>query len=410
MSTEGSHSLTLARSWPNGKLGWWLVGFVVTLVYVAWTLVTLRHASPHEFIRVGRQFVGASQASPVISGNARRYHYDGDIGFDGQFVYFIAVDPERARYYLDAPAYRYTRILYPLLAGTLALRNPDLVPYTLIGLNLGMIALGTSVLAAWLRRKGASPWLAMVYGFYPGLFIALQRDTTEIMAYSLVALAIYLYDFGTRWRVPASAAVFALSLLARETAAVFAALWAADALLAGKGRLTARMTVNWRPAAVFLGLAVGPLLAWKAVLFFWLGSFGFERVLTPVPFGGAVAQAARHQLDMEQIRTIILPALLCGGAALFALFRGSQRVEIWALLVNVGLCVVFLGAPSFNDISSSGRVTLPVALAAVLCVPYVSGRALGWFWASAALWMAPMVNWLMIPTAKGLLATLRPKL
>src|SRR5262249_27469938 len=157
---------------------------------------------------VGRKFVATSQASPVISGNANRYHYDGDIGFDGQFAYFIAVDPERARYYMDVPAHRYTRILYPLLARALALRDPDLVPYTLIGLNLAMIALGTLVLGAWLRRKGVSPWLAAVYGFYPGAFIALQRDTTEIMAYGLVILAIYLYDFGTPRRVMAPAAIF----------------------------------------------------------------------------------------------------------------------------------------------------------------------------------------------------------
>lgn len=399
---EGSSGFAQGRSGLAGRRSWWLVGLLVIFVYSAWTLGALRHAGPQEFIHFGRGVVGRSLASPVISGNAARFHYDGEIGFDGQFAYFLAVDPRLAHHYMDA--YRYTRILYPMLARALALGDADLVPYTLIGVNLAMIALGTLVVGAWLERRGVSAWLAAVYGFYPGVFITLQRDTTEIMAYALVALAIHRYDFGTHWRVPMSAAVFALAALTRETSAIFAGLWGVSLLFSGEGPVRARMAMNSRPAAMFLGIAVVPLLAWKAILLLWLGPHKVAAYFTPIPFGGILYQGVRHQLGTAQLHTVVLPGLLCGGAALFALFRGLRRVEFWALLINVMLHIVFLGPPSFNDISSSARVTLPIVLAAVLCVPFVPPGGRAWFWASAALWLAPMVTWLMIPTARTILA------
>src|SRR5206468_11699444 len=97
--------------------------------------------------------------------------------------------------------------------------------------HLRMLGVGAGPLAALVRRRGLSPWYAAIYGFYPGVLITLQRDTTEIMAYGLVAVAIYLFEARRRWFW--SAIVFALAILARETAAIFAIGYAAALLLAG---------------------------------------------------------------------------------------------------------------------------------------------------------------------------------
>ena len=113
-----------------------LVSLAVFGIYAVWTAVALRHG-PESFIHIGRIFVAKSHASPAIDQRAASYHYDGDIGFDGQFAYFIAVDPVNARYYADSPAYRYTRIVYPLTARAVALGRADLVPYSLVLVNLG---------------------------------------------------------------------------------------------------------------------------------------------------------------------------------------------------------------------------------------------------------------------------------
>jgi hypothetical protein len=389
------------RSAVDGSRSWLLVGLTVTFVYVAWTLLTLMHASPQDFIHIGRSFVERSRTSQVISGYTDRYHYDGDIGYDGQFMYFIALDPARARYYVDYPPYRYTRILYPLLAGELGFHDAELVANALIAINLALIALGISVLGAWLRSRGVSAWLAAVYGFYPGIFITLQRDTSEIMAGSLVIIAIYVYDYGPRWRLVLSAAFFSLGALTRETALVFAGVWAFGVLFSGDGALAARIATNWRRFLIFLAIAFGPLLAWKVFLFVWLGSLGLNGVLSPIPFGG-VHYLIRHEVEMEQLRTVVVPAFLCLVAAIIALFAGIRRVEIWALFANSLLYMAFLGPASFEDLSSSARVTVPIVLAAVLAMPYLSQRTRPWFWASAALWLAPMIYWIVLPVESGL--------
>jgi hypothetical protein len=399
---EGKNNLLeWIRSAVDGRRSWLLVGLTITFFYVAWTLLTLMHGSAQDFIHIGRSFVERSNASAVISGHADRYHYDGDIGYDGQVMYFISLDPARARDYIDYPAYRYTRILYPLLAGAVGFHDPDLVADALIAINLAMIAIGVSVLGAWLRRRGVSAWFAAVYGFYPGILVTLQRDTSEIMAYSLVVVAIYLHDYGPRWRLVLSATFFSLAALTRETALVFAGVWAVGVLLSGDGALAARIAANWRKSLVFMAIAFGPLLAWKVFLLVWLGSLGLAGVLSPVPFGG-VHYLVRHMVEMEQLRTVVVPAFVCLAAAIFALIAGVRKVEIWALLANSLLYMAFLSPAAFEDLSSSGRVTVPIALAAVLAVPSLSQRTRAWFWASAALWLAPMIYWVVLPVESGL--------
>jgi hypothetical protein len=336
----------------------------------------------------------------VISGFGG-YHYDGDIGYDGEFMYFIALDPVHARFYVDYPAYRYTRILYPMMAGALGLYDPNRVAYALIAVNLAMIALGTFVLGAWLRRRGVSAWFALVYGFYPGMFITLQRDTSEAMAYSLAIAAIYLFDYGPRWRWVLSAVAFGLAALTRETTLVFAGIWALGLVLAGDGTTAVKIAANWRRFVVFGVIAFGPLLAWKAFVLFSMHSLGLEGVLSPIPFAG-VLYLVRHEVEMEQLRTVVIPGFLCLGAGIIAILAGVRKLESWALLANSLLYMTFLSSASFIDISSSGRVTVPIALAAALAVPYLPQRAKPWFWAAAALWLAPMVYWIVLPVLTGL--------
>src|ERR1700686_1580441 len=219
--------LTVTRRGPAGSgvrertRGWsvWAVTALVVGCYGVWTAMALRHG-PEGFIRLGRIFVTKSQASPAISSRAASYQYDGEIGFDGQFAYFIAVDPVNARSYMDSPAYRYTRIVYPLTARALALGRADLVPYTLVLVNFVMIGVGTLALAAWLRRKGVAAWYAAVYGFYPRVLIALQRDVTGVMAAGWRSAAVYLSDLARR-PVCRASVVFAVAVLTRDTAAIF---------------------------------------------------------------------------------------------------------------------------------------------------------------------------------------------
>jgi hypothetical protein len=42
-------------------------------------------------------------------------------------------------------------------------------------------------------------------------------------------------------------------------------------------------------------------------------------------------------------------------------------------------------------------VTIGVALAAVLSVPYLLPMARAWFWSATALWLTPMLYWFFLP-------------
>ena len=89
----------------------WMIVGLVAAIYGGIILFT--HAlDPLAFATLGTRF---SQHVP-----------SGTEGYDGQFAYQIAVKPTGAAPFLDVPAYRYQRILYPLLARLLALGDAAL--------------------------------------------------------------------------------------------------------------------------------------------------------------------------------------------------------------------------------------------------------------------------------------------
>lgn len=300
-----------------------------------------------------------------------------------------------ARPYVDDPSYRYGRIVYPMLARALALGRPALIPYALILINWLALAGGTLALAVLLWRRGVSPWLALIYGLYPGLVFALRRDLTEPLAFALVALAIYLFDQGTRRSVGWAGAGFALATLTRESTAIFGVTYAAASLLGGiaRGRVISALAANWRRAALLATLTLAPYGLYKLFLLRWLGTSGVPATVapTPVPFAGIFAYWPWRRIALEQVALVTVPGLLCGAAALWAVWKRAWDVEVWSLLANVLLFVVFLNASSYATTDSLLRVTSGVVLAALLCLPVVdrvTGRRRWWFWISATLWLA----------------------
>ena len=348
---------------------------------------------PRDFILIGSNFIDRPGPSALIIPDPG-YHY-AKVGYDGQFCYYIALDPVNAPAYIDDAAYRYTRILYPITARLLALGQPALIPYTLILVNWLAIAGGTLALAAWLRRKGSSPWFALVFGLYPGFYISLQRDLNEPLAYSLVALAIYLFDFGGRQRLLWAGISFALAALARESTALFALIYGLAVLLTsvdGAGWLE-RLKANWLRAALFLMLALAPLALWKGFLLLWLKSTGVPAVDSPeiIPFGGIASLWPWQANQIAAVVAIICPALICAGMGLWALWKRSWTPELWALLLNIQLFVVMLTAPEYLEIFGSERLAMGVVLAACCCLPSfdrLTGKKRWWFWTSSILWQA----------------------
>jgi hypothetical protein len=314
-----------------------------------------------------------------------------------------------------------------MVARVLGLGQPGLIAYMLIIVNWLALAGGTAALAAWLRRKRVSPWFALVYGFYPGLFFGLQRDLSEPLAYGLVALAVLLFDQGSSphpalprergrgeaaWLWPA-AAVFALAALTRETTALFTLLYGASLLIRGPAtaRWGERLRLNWRSALAFLAIALVPLAAWKAFLLLWLGPHGDAGLqFTALPFQGVWhwRGAITTVEQMDQIRSVVIPGVIAGAVAIVALARRILERDVVVLLAHVLLFVVFMQAASYANYSGSGRISTGVVLAALLCLPvigHLGHRA--WFWVSSTLWLNLLPFWLGVPILHFALSLLK---
>ncbi len=167
---------------------------IVFLVYGVWLLAMLSSGhDARDFLHMGRRYVFAPHAVLLIKPDPTYHYARKSDGYDGQFAFYIALAPVDARLHLDRVNYRYTRIVYPMTARLLSLGRADLLPYVLIAINWFAIAAGTLLIGLWLKRRDISPWFSLAYGFSPGLFVCLQRDLEEPLAYALVALALLVY-------------------------------------------------------------------------------------------------------------------------------------------------------------------------------------------------------------------------
>lgn len=186
-------------------------------------------------------------------------------GYDGQFTYFIARDPlgavELQQFQIDDPAYRYQRILHPVLARLLSLGNDALLPWVIVGIDVIMLVVGVMALERLLAAQGVNRWHALTYGLFAGVVAATRAGTTEPLAYGLVLLAIL---FGERGRLGFQAVFFALAALAKEPTLFFAAGYILAYLSQRRGRDAFHLGV----------IAFVPFALWQVVLYFWLGRFG----------------------------------------------------------------------------------------------------------------------------------------
>src|SRR6186997_3034599 len=88
--------VTRARSSPA------IVATVALLSYVAILLLFWNWGGDvRDFILIGKTFITKSDRSEIIRVDPTYDYLEETNGYDGEFVYFIALDPENARYYVD---------------------------------------------------------------------------------------------------------------------------------------------------------------------------------------------------------------------------------------------------------------------------------------------------------------------
>jgi hypothetical protein len=313
--------------------------------------------NPWWFMHIGKQFVVAGHSSPVISG----LHWDGPIGYDGQYYFGLAADPAHARDYMGIESgIVYSRVGYPALIRVTSAGSVSAMPYAMIVINLIAVLAGTYAVGRWLMRRGLPPWPSILYGLSPGLIFAVTHDLTEPLGFALVAIAVLLFD-----RRPwVSAGVFALAALTRETAVPFA--------LGGAACLLIRDRRGWRRAAGFVIVSCVPLVLWRIVA----GAYTHKATqevdhthLWLVPFHGFFPGWPFDSMHRVIFIAIIGPAMLAAVGAIVQLAHRRSPVTALVLLANLLLYVVFLPRGVYQLYSDAARAAIGPMLAALYCLP-----------------------------------------
>ena len=326
----------------------WIVVLMVGVVYIALTLWRY-DGDPLSFALVGTRY---SDSNP-----------QGTEGYDGQFAYYIARDPLGGWRHCDVPAYRYQRILYPMLSWLLALGRPTLVPWTLILVNLAALAAGTWFTERLVTSHGVSGWYALAYGLYGGLMAGLRLDLTEPLAYGLVQGGLWAW---AEERNGLGAGLLALAALAKETA-----------LIAVAGLLLYLLVKGRWQEGLRLGLStVPPFLAWQGALWVWFGQPGLASggpMATPfewLPFRGllrvaTVSRPAFWLLLAVEGPLFVLPTLWALGTTARDHLRG--RLHPWATLLLVQAAVLpFLPFSTWREPLAMARLATGLVAATLL--------------------------------------------
>jgi hypothetical protein len=263
-------------------------------------------------------------------------------------VYYIAREPapEQVAPLLDVPAYRYQRILLPLLARALALGRPDLIGWSLAIIGVLSQVLGTLAVAALIHHWGASVRYALVYGLWVGFSLAVRLDLPEPLAYGLVAGAVLAYE-GDRRRL--AWLLYGLAIFAKEVTVLFVI-----AQLAWEIRQK-----RWPAAGELFAVALVPyglFQLWLAQTFGapGIGSGGANATgFEVLPFGGLL-QVARVDLLVFGVfilvfgPSILLPALWGLKRTLQEVLDGRDRLVTYLLGVNAAV-IPFLPFSTFRE-------------------------------------------------------------
>jgi hypothetical protein len=311
----------------------------------------------------------------------------GTPGYDGQFALYVALDPESesVAVHLDAPAYRYQRILYPTLARVLVGGNPRFIPWSLLLVNLIALVGATALLCGFLIERGYPSYYSLIYGLWVGLVAAVALDLHEPLAYGLVVLG-WFWRF--RNRPVLGAVALSLALFAKETTLLF---WVAALIsdFTQRGSKSSRWTL----------MAGGALfVVWQAWLWATFGSpgigsggdmaTGFEWI----PFMGL------FRIGSESLRALALFLVILGPTIVFptlwglvssvkTIRNGARDATSMALFTN-SLALLFIPFSTFREPLGIVRVATGLVLALILfSVQYKRRKPLNY----AMFWIALLV-------------------
>jgi hypothetical protein len=358
----------------------------------------LRHLAPALCVLIlaalylGWVFLQAG-ADPLVFASLGTRFRDGDPsgtdGYDGQFNYYIACDPDPQSVapHLDIPAYRYQHLLYPLTARVLALGNQEAIPWTLLGINLACLGAITFLAGELLVQRGGSRWGALFLGLWAGLIGAVRLDLSEPLALLLVILALWIAGPGLDRKIVPAALLLGLAMLVKETMVPFIAGWFAWLILRRQFRSALILSLSALPyAALQIGLAA--VFGSPGVGSGGAGATSFEWI----PFAGLfkIAEAslpAFAAMFIVYLPGLLFPVLFGLVAPLADLIRRRANPEGLLLLANA-LVIVFAPFSTFRE--PLGILRLACGLILCMCM-YAAAKKMGWWNKLGLIGMAYLV-------------------
>jgi hypothetical protein len=307
------------------------------------------------------------------------------IGYDGQQAYAIAVDPVGAASKLDRPAYRYQRIIYPILARLVGFGNPDLIPWSMLIINLISACVTVLVLSQLLVDRGVSGWWSLVPLLSFNYLIGIRMDLNGPLAYALALGGLLSFE---RKKPALAAVLFALAGLTREVALVFPLALVAWLFLQRR----------WREALGIASASMVPFVAWSAFVRGWQGASPFATPLARpelIPFGGLLLLEGFEARVLVSLWAVV-PALAAGVAAVWDLLKQKLKLESADTITVLASSAViaFLPAPTWIDPLAILRLAVGLILAIVLWLAYARPSLLPFV---AGLWLPSILLVFMIP-------------
>ncbi len=256
---------------------------------------------PEGLLQVGE----SSSLRPLIEEQLGLVPLAPGAGHDGQIYYAIGLDlnGDQVGPLLDHAAYRYRRILFPLLASGFGLLEGHALLYGMIALTVAATGLAAGCVAATAVRTGLRPWIALTVILNPGVWLSVRLLASDTLALALMCLGLTLLAA----RRSGAEIPFALSVLAKDVYLVTPA-----------GLALSRDRRRW----ALLALPLVALLAWMTWLNVTMGQGFAARDNLALPFMGLVNASSNWPSLSGQDWFYLLFALVSVVAGIaFALIR-----------------------------------------------------------------------------------------
>ena len=282
-----------------------------------------------------------------------------DYGHDGKYFFSQAMDPfylepEVHAIYLDRPAYRAQRMLYPTVASLGGLTTPTVTAWGLIVVNIIAMGVGTAFTALVAVEMGISRWFGLAFVFNPGLIVAMNIDGAGIVATAALMAGVY---YVMKDDILLAAMALTAASLARETMLI-GAVGLALFWIRRHGRIPWLMST---PA-----LAVG---AWWLYLHWRLDEgLAQDTQALGLPFVG-FAQAMQRWLQTpgSQIDLLMGSLFLIASITILIRARRTPSALAWSV-AGFAFLGLLLSEPVWFRYFDSSRALAPVVTAYVLLV------------------------------------------